>query len=263
MELKKFEELLKGNNAIRLTEDLILFNDLELYSFNRSAGIQFKRFKDLYNYKLEESTTTIADLICATDNFKQQYDGGRGSSSANGKMGGGFNHAPRNGRKGKEYGTVKYPAEFNVGGRFNSYEDALKRFENKYADADIEYGITIDEQGYVHRHIQGGATSVGISGNQGEMVIHNHPSGGNFSDSDLISTASDRSAGIVATSSNTKRKARYTFRKNKNFKSKEFIKAVKKAQWPAHLSYDRGADWWLKKNQKQFGYTYTHTGKFD
>lgn len=38
------------------------------------------------------------------------------------------------------------------------------------------------------------------------------------------------------------------------------LKAVKKAQWPAKYSYDKGADWWLKKNAKKYGYKYSATG---
>lgn len=260
MELKKFEKLLKDNNAIRLTEDYIIFNDLELYSFVRQKGIKFKTIEDLYEYKIENNS--VKDIILKTEKFVQRFDGGRGSSSSNGNMAGGFNHASNRGRK-KEIGEVKYPAEFNVGSKFNSYEDVLDRFQKKYKDANIEYGITVDDMGYVHRHIQGGSTSVNIGGNKGEMVIHNHPSGGNFSDSDLISTASDQSKGIVATSSNTKKKSTYTFTKTNKFKAKEFIKAVKKAKWPADLSYNKGADWWLKKNQKTYGYNYSHKGTFD
>ena len=84
------------------------------------------------------------------------------------------------------------------------------------------------------------------------MIIHNHPGGGNFSDSDLISVASTRERGIVAVSG----KRTYTFTKNKNFNAKGFIKAVKNAKWPTKYSYDKGADWWLKKNASVYGYSY-------
>lgn len=146
-------------------------------------------------------------------------------------------------------------AEFNAvtGSRYKSYEKTLEKFNEKYANADHEYGITIDEDGYVHRHIEGGKTSVGISGSKGQMIVHNHPSGGNFSDSDLIVVASGSEKGIVATGS----KKTYTFTKTKNFKSKEFTKAVKKAQWPVEYDYDKGADWWLRQNAKKYGYKYT------
>ena len=41
------------------------------------------------------------------------------------------------------------------------------------------------------------------------------------------------------------------------FKAKEFAKAVNRAQWPKNLSYDKGADWWLRKNAKTYGYKYS------
>ena len=43
------------------------------------------------------------------------------------------------------------------------------------------------------------------------------------------------------------------------FKAKEFSKAVDKAKWPSDLDYNKGADWWLKNNQKNYGYKYTAT----
>ncbi len=256
MKLGRFKELLKSNNAIRINDEYIIFNDYELYSFVTMTGKQYSSIEELV-----KDNSLIKGIIENTVEFKLEYSGGRGSSSSTGSMGGGFNHARRNGKQVQ--GVVKYPAEFNTGVRFNSYEEALGKFQNKYKNADIEYGITVDEQGFVHQHIQGGSTSVSISGNNGEMVIHNHPSGGNFSDSDLISTASTNSKGIVATSSNASKKSTYTFTKTKSFNSKDFIKAVKKAKWPSNLSYNKGADWWLKKNQKVYGYTYKHTGTFD
>ena len=49
----------------------------------------------------------------------------------------------------------------------------------------------------------------------------------------------------------------YHIRKNENFKPKAFIKAVRNAKWPAEYDYNKGADWWLKKNQRAFGYKYS------
>lgn len=254
MKINEFEELLANNNAIRIDDEYIIFNDYELYSFVKEKGIKNKTAEELYNCKIGDRT--IKEIIETTDEFKLHFDGGRGAGS--GKMGGGFNHAPRNGRE-RESMEKKYPAEFNVNVKYKSYDEVLSLFREKYADAQVEYGITVDEDGYVHRHIKGGSTSVAITGDNGQMVIHNHPSGGAFSDSDLISVASTKAKGIVAVSSNTKNKAVYTFTKTHKFKSKEFIKAVKKAQWPAHYDYDKGADWWLKKNAATFGYKYSRT----
>ena len=85
------------------------------------------------------------------------------------------------------------------------------------------------------------------------MILHNHPSGGHFSDADLISTSMDaRSKGIVATST----KAQYTFEKGTHFKANAFVKAVKNAIMKG-TSYDDAVDKWLKGNAKKYGYKYT------
>lgn len=88
---------------------------------------------------------------------------------------------------------------------------------------------------------------------KGQVVIHNHPSGGAFSKADLLHVASTNEHGIVAVGN----KGNYILTKTKTFQSKEFIKAVNKAQWPIKYDYDKGADWWLKKNAKKFGYNYS------
>lgn len=97
--------------------------------------------------------------------------GGRGG---NRKMGGGFKHADLRG-PGKVSGEVLHPAELNLKTAKNSLKNVLKRFQDKYANADIEYAISIDEQGFVHQHIKGGSVAVKISGGKGETIIHNHP----------------------------------------------------------------------------------------
>ena len=251
MKLTDFEKLIKNNNACPLSEEYILFNDLELYSFKTEESKFFKSLNEVYEYEI--GGKKIRDIVLGTETFKFALNGGRGSGSGNSnEMGGGFNHAPR-GRGKDDIGKVKFPAEFNRQGRFTSYKGALKLFRDKYADADHEYGITVDDNGFVHKHIEGGTSAVAISGNKGEVVIHNHPSGGNFSDADLLSVSATQEKGIVAVGS----KYTYSFMKKKGFKSKEFTKAVKKAKWPANLDYSEGADWWLRKNAKTYGYEYT------
>ena len=256
MTLDWFSKLLKANNAISITDDLIIFNDYELYSFSTREGKQYSSLEALCVANPE-----VKKIIEETDEFFYKLEGGRGSSSGNGEMGGGFNHAGGGDGQDEGYGKRLLPAELNVqtNGK-HSLDSAIDRFQKKYGDANREYGVEVDDNGYVTQHIQGGKTSVSISGGKGKTIIHNHPSGGNFSDSDLISTASSQAKGIVAVSSNTDKKSVYKFKKNENFKPKEFIKAVKKAKWPKNMSYDKGADWWLKKNQKKYGYKYESKG---
>lgn len=140
MEVKKFGELLKANNAIRLNEEWIIFNDFELYSFKTEKKKKYKSLEELV-----EANNFVRQIIESRETFGLEYAGGRGAGSTSSK------------------------------------------------------------------------------------------------------------AGVTST---------YKFTKNENFKAKEFIKAVKKAQWSTDLDYDRGADWWLKKNQKAYGYKYSHTGNF-
>ena len=87
------------------------------------------------------------------------------------------------------------------------------------------------------------------------MIVHNHPSGGAFSDSDLISMSMQtRTSGIIASG----KKYDYKIEKGSHFKASAFTKAVKNAKMKGK-DYDDAADKWLKANQKKYGYKYTRT----
>ena len=211
--------------------------------------VNFNNLEEVLNYRV--GTETVRELVERTNDFILQYNGGRGAGS--GLMGGGFTSAG-----GSGFGKALFPASFNANNKTNnSYKNTLKHFQEKYASADHEFGITVDELGYVSQHIEGGRTSVMIGGRKGETVIHNHPHGGNFSSADLINTAMDSSKGIVATGTKNGKTTTFSLQKGSHFKSSKFAKAVKKAKWPTKFNYDEGADWWLKNNQSKYGYTYT------
>lgn len=252
MLIRKFEIMFNNNNGIPLTDKLVLWkNPLQIWNMETDEEVNFNSLEEVLNYNLGKET--IRDLIERTDEFILHYNGGRGASS--GLMGGGFTSA---GSTGDGFDKALFPASFNaVNKTHNSYENTLKHFQQKYASSDHEFGITVDELGYVSQHIEGGKSSVMIGGGKGETVIHNHPSGGNFSSTDLISTAMDNSKGIVATGTKNGKTTTFSLQKESHFKASQFAKAVKKAQWPTKFNYDEGADWWLKKNQSKYGYTYT------
>lgn len=63
MELRHFERLLKTNNAIRLNDDYILFNDLELYSFSKKSSVQFKRIKDIYGFMKNNKSIFMLRIV--------------------------------------------------------------------------------------------------------------------------------------------------------------------------------------------------------
>lgn len=249
MEIKRFKELLNGNNGIKISDELIIYNDFELYSFKTEESKNYNNLDDLLNDNEE-----VKQIILDAEDFYLDWRGGRGASSST-KMGGGFGSAGGN-EKGNDEKLLN--AELNLGtAGGNSVEKVLGRFKDKYGNANREYAIAVDEDGYVHQHIKGGKHSVGIQGNKGETIIHNHPSGSNFSSADLQNFANTKVNSIVATSSNKTTKGTYQISKTNKFKAKEFSKAVDKAKWPSDLDYNKGADWWLKKNQKNYGYKYT------
>ncbi len=250
MKIAHFAKLLKGNNAVQITDNLIVFNDFELYDLATDESKNYATLEDLLNDNAE-----VKDIIEKAEYFELRFTGGRGSRSGDSEMGGGFTSA---GGHGGFHQLANANLNFDTA-KGNSLKAVLKRFHQKYGDAEKEYGAAVDEQGFVHNLGSGGKTSVSINGNKGETVVHNHPGGGNFSSADLITTANTNAKGIIATGSNIKASDRktYHFQKNNNFKAKEFVKAVRNAKWPKNLSYDKGADWWLKKNQRAFGYKYS------
>lgn len=254
MDIKSFKRVFDSRNAVILSDDLILFKkNCELYNAKTDSSVRYGNLDEVI-----EDNPNVREIIEKAQNFNLSLDGGRGSGSLSGKMGGGFNHAP-DGRGGGGEATPRFAAAFNaLNAKMRSTEETLRQFANKYRDARIEYGVTVHmDNGFVTQHVEGGPTSVGIWGRDRELVIHNHPSGGNFSDSDLLNAAQTRAAGIVAVGSNTGNSKTYTLIKGSHFDSTGFIKGVKNAKWPVEYDYDKGADWWLRNNAKKYGYTYT------
>lgn len=246
MKIAHFKKLLAGNNAVRINDNLIIFNDYELYSLETDKSKNYDSLEELI-----EDNPDAKEIIEKTEYFALRFDGGRGSNS--GEMGGGFTSA--GGRGGFEQ-IVNATLNFNTAGG-NSIKAVLGRFREKYGNAEREFGAAVDEQGYVHKLGRGGKTAVTISGNEGQTIIHNHPGGGNFSSGDLLNVSTTNAKGIIATDSMTKNPVTYHFQKNQNFKPKAFVKAMRNAKWPTKYSYNQGADWWLKKNQRAFGYKYS------
>ena len=255
MKIAHFKKILAGNNAVRISDDLIIFNDFELYSLETGESKNYKTLEELL-----ANNKDVEKLIEDAPYFELRWDGGRGSSShSEGKMG--FGHAPHGGKDGTK-DMLNAELNFNTA-QGNSLQAVLGRFKDKYGKAEHEYGAAIDEQGFVHSLRDGNKHNVSYKpGSLDNMtVVHNHPSGSNFSDTDLITAATTKSRGVVATSSNAKNLGKtYHFQKNQNFKAKEFVKALRNAEWPEKLGYDKGADWWLKKNQRAFGYKYSSNG---
>lgn len=159
--------------------DKIAFFDINEYTYytddkelvNNKNG-KTKSFDSVEQLLLFEIDGTLVRDYIELPSFKLLVDlkGGRGSSSSGTFR---LGHDSRNRGDGEQ--QVRFPAEFNTGDRYQSFESALQRFRERHATSHIEYGIAVDENGYVHRYIQGGPSSVAISGRDGQMIIHNHP----------------------------------------------------------------------------------------
>lgn len=254
MKITHFAKILAGNNAVKISDNLIVFNDFELYDM---ATDESKNYGSLET--LLDSNEDVKKIIDEAEYFALEWRGGRGSSSDDKEMGGGFT----NSRGGKDRSETILNAELNFDtAKGNSLTAVFNRFKQKYGTADHEYGAAIDDQGFVHYLRNGNKSNVTYEPAflDDKTVLHNHPNGGNFSKADLISTATTRAKGVIATSSDPKIKTTFHFQKNNNFKAKEFVKAVNKAQWPKKYDYNKGADWWLKRNQRAYGYKYSSKG---
>ena len=256
MTIKHFGELLAGNNAIRITKDLVIYNDFELYNYSTEESKCYNSLDELVN-----ENPDVKAIIEQAEDFHFGWNGGRGASSS-GEMGGGFGHAGGGGGGDANSNEKLYNAELNMGNaRGTSVERVIDKFKEKYSNADHEYGAVVTEDGYVVQHMSGGKHSVSFFDTEKNgTMIHNHPSGSNFSDTDLHSFANSQLKSVVATSSNKTTKGTYQITKTNKFKAKEFDKAISKAKWPAHMDYNTGASWWLKKNAKTYGYTFKQSG---
>lgn len=250
MQIERFKSDFKRLNGVYATDQVILFRKpLELYNLTTGEVIaSFQTLDEALAFEIDGKT--LEERVAKWTEIVFYYNGGRGSSSGMSTFS--FGHAPGGGGGG---GDVDHPARMNVRlGAARNPEEMLRAFREAHVNDGIEHGITVDEQGYVTRYVHGGPTSVAIGGARGEMVYHNHPGqkGGNFSDSDLISTSLSPSKGIVASG----REGDYIFIKTHKFNASGFVRAVKGARMQG-TDYTDAAHRWLRANQKKYGYTYS------
>ncbi len=248
MRIDLFKHEIKQYNGVWLTKDVMLLKrPLQLYDYTHNKVLAIgKKIDDLLDIILSDGKT-VRQLIEGMEKITFSLDGGRGASSG-GEKTFKFDHASGGGGGGS-IGGNDFPSRFNI--RVENPDKTLQSFRTAHVNDEYESGVTVDERGFVTQYVHGDATSVGIWGKKGEMVYHNHPSGGAFSDNDLISTSMTAAKGIVASGI----RGDYIFKKSKGFRPEKFIKAVKNAR-PKGKSYDDAVDKWLKANQKKYGYSY-------
>lgn len=262
MRIDHFKYLFKREyDVFYLTPTIMLYK--KPYSIeNEETGesIDFKTLDEALEYKI--GNETVKQII---ERMEKPYipplNGGRGASSGSGdNKTFKFNHARDNGGGGGGDGAL-LPAKANTQIKSKTLDGALAEFKKNHLDSDHEWAYEVDGNGYVHQYVEGSTSSVRIGASakvgrgQKTMIIHNHPSGGAFSDSDLLSVSAQGNAkGIIASG----KKYDYKFEKSTHFNAQGFSKAVKNAKMTGK-DYDDAVDKWLRKNAKTYGYKYSRT----
>ena len=257
MRIEHFRYLFNRINGFYLKKNVIMFRKpVELWNEVTGESVVFKTVDEALEHVIDGETVKSIIERSATL-YIPPICGGRGAGSGSqGEFQ--FGHADQRGQG--ENDTPLLPAYANTKIKSKTFDGALAEFKKNHLLADREFAYEVDENGDVHQYIQGAAHSVGIGTsrnvrNRTTMIIHNHPSGGAFSDADLISTALDgKSKGIIASG----KKHDYKFEKGTHFKATEFTKAVKTAKMKGK-DYDDAVDKWLKNNQKKYGFKYSRT----
>lgn len=248
MQKSVFLHEFRQSSGVRLADEYILFRKpLELYSLKTGESKLFKTMEEVYSYHINE--ITVGDMISkmTLEIFHMRLDGGRGASSGLGQdKSFKFSHADD---RGTRTDTFDFPSRVNI--NTCNPDKTLEVFRNLHVNDKKEHAFTVDEQGFVTTYVHGMAHSVMVAGKKGEMVYHNHPGGGAFSDADLISTALTAAKGIVASG----KQGDYILEKGNHFKSNAFVKAVNNADLRGK-DYDDAVDKWLKANAKKYDYKY-------
>lgn len=234
-----------------LGERLFFADKMELFDPEDASSVVFGSYDEAFAYT-DGEFSFASEVDKLGENLIVGFDGGRGSSSSSSgdEQEFKFDHASGGGGKG-DLKAVHFPAEFNDGEKAQSLDKALAKFRERHANSDHEYGITVDEDGYVHAYHEGGATSVAISGTRGQVVIHNHPNASNFSDTDLLHVSQGLERGIIASGAN----GDYIFMRTSHFRPQAFVRALRSAR-PKGKDYNDATDKWLRANQSKYGYSY-------
>ena len=259
MRIEHFKYLFKNAvDGFYIKENVIMFRKpLEIWNETTNESVRFKNIDEALEYELDGEK--VKDIILRSERLTiPELEGGRGAGAdGNGTFK--FNHATGDGAGGNDKALL--PAQANTKIKSKSLDGALAEFKRNHLLSDHEWAYEVDSNGYVHQYVEGATSSVGIyagakvARGQKTMIIHNHPSGGAFSDSDLIAASMQtRAKGIIASGKNYD----YKFEKGTHFKASAFTKAVKSAKMKGK-DYDDAADKWLKANQKKYGYKYTRT----
>lgn len=247
-----FRHEFKNNGAVTFCGKYVLwYNSLNLWNEETNEDVaRFASYEDAMEYELDGKK--IKDIVAEADLslFQMVLNGGSGSGSPTQKFK--FGHADQRGKGNGNNGTPDLPARMNVKVKNKTEHDTIQAFRKEFNKSGTEHGIAIDSNGYVWNYTHGDNTSVMIGARgKGDLIVHNHPNGGHFSDMDLISMAKAGERGVVATNP----KGYYRVDRGTHFQAENFARAIKNATMSG-TSYDDAVHRWLQRNQKKYGYKY-------
>jgi hypothetical protein len=199
--------------------------------------------------------------------------GGRGASAFSDRAKQGDRGLAFSGGKGKPSDKM-FPSWMNGAKNTGSIDRVIKNFNEKHTQSAREWGVQVDDNGYVTHYYKGsrGSVSYDASESEGKHFIHNHPAHGwgNFSGTDLETWAGSGQKAVTASSRNelppkginpklySKRRAgTYTIKKKSHFKAAEFSKAIHSVKVSSD-NYDADLSKWLSRNAKKYGYEYSY-----
>lgn len=158
------------------------------------------------------------------------------------------------GGRGASSGVTQSNSIVPQGFNKSSFTQAITDFRTQYANADIEYGASINDRGKISKAVKGNKNTVETPRKNGEVSIHNHPSGGVFSQQDIQGVTLNSTKGTVVVTN----KGTYYFIKTKDFDGVALESRLRKGAWfGADNKYRED---WLKDNQKKYGYFYKFEG---
>ena len=246
MQRNDFKTELQKVNGYQL-ENLVIWNNYHVYDMKMDETHDYQSFEEMMDFMCGDKT--LGELIDEMEKMEIKLNGGGGKGYGKNL----FSDSP----KGKDRTRYDYPARMNrlYDGNKQSFENTLKNFQDAHIKSKIEHAVMVDDNGYVsiYKHGNSGSVSWYASELTG-MVIHNHPSDGwgNFSKADMVTTATTKATGIVATGG----KGTFILKKTAKADNEGFVKAINKAR-STDSNYDRAVDRWLKKNAKKYGYVYS------
>ena len=255
MRMNQFRFEFNQVNFFGLRRGIWLYSKLvELWFEESDELIRFKNIDEALDYEIDG--VRVREIIEEMEHLPRiPLQGGRGASSGSQRTFK-FTHAEGFSPNKREL----LPAKMNTRIKNKSFESAVSEFTSRHRDSDHEWLAEIDDQGYVHQYSEGqkhhvNGIGTNTSRNGKTMIVHNHPSGGHFSDGDLLTTAADkRRNGIIATPRG--KNYYYKFEKGTHFRANEFSRAIRNAKLKGK-SYDDAADRWLSAHAKKYGYKYS------